>query len=426
MYQTVRRLINNGIPPQQIRWVRLDHPLLMRTEVGSLVKASIDVGKWTPERPLYLFLDEITYGVNWDTWLKTFYDEQWPLRLVGSSSATAAISNRRLESGVGRWEEQNLTPYLFTEYLELAKVSRPIPIQGTLDATIDASIDQNVHTTDLADHRRRFILNGGFPELLLAINAGAAEQSLILQSQRTLRNDAIVKAVYQDIPQAFSIDDPLMLERVLYTLGGQITGILSPQSVCRALGGLSQPTFDRYLSYLERAYLVFTLPNYSGSELSVQKRGRKLYFIDGAIRNAALQRGILPLSNTHEMGMLMENLAAGHLHALGLQSQVRLYHWRDGNDEVDLIFDQPENPLAFEIGSSAGHHRRGLYALAERYPRFRGRSYMVTPDAVPLKASVSSDGVGSIPLDLLLLAAGAQAEHELAKRLTVSSMSAPD
>ena len=63
--------------------------------------------------------------------------------------------------------------------------------------------------------------------------------------------------------------------------------------------------------------------------------------------------------------------------------QVRLYHWRDKDDEVDLIYDHPDGPLAFEVGSGGGHHRAGLYALMERYPRFRGRCFIVTPDIAP-------------------------------------------
>ena len=82
-----------------------------------------------------------------------------------------------------------------------------------------------------------------------------------------------------------------------------------PANICGDLG-LSQPTYDRYLSYLERAFLVFTLPNYSGSETSVEHRGRKLYFIDCAVRNAALHRGLAPLADPIELGALMENLIA--------------------------------------------------------------------------------------------------------------------
>ncbi|HET8624079.1 MAG TPA: DUF4143 domain-containing protein [Gemmatimonadales bacterium] len=197
----------------------------------------------------------------------------------------------------------------------------------------------------------------------------------------------------------------------------------SQRVIAQTLTGMSEATVDRYLSYLERAFLVFTLPNYSGIESSRQRRGRKLYFVDGAVRNAALQRGIAPLSDAAEMGVLTENLVAGHLHALAQQSQVRLYHWRDRNDEVDLIYDHPEQPLAFEIASSVRHATSSLHRFVERYPRFKGQSFLVAPDAPYLPASDANGGVGILPLDLLLLAIGAQTEKEFEKRLTASGLS---
>ncbi len=67
----------------------------------------------------------------------------------------------------------------------------------------------------------------------------------------------------------------------------------------------------------------------------------------------------------------MRSLVAGHLHALARRTQVRLYHWREGNHEVDL-------------GMLPG-------AAANR--------------------------VGLRPLDLFLLAASRQAETALEQRL---------
>ena len=226
-------------------------------------------------------------------WLKTFYDEIWPVRIVGTSSATAILRNLKQESGVGRWEEQYLAPYLFPEYLSLIEKPVDLPVETMLAHTLDACIQARIDVQALAGDRRRFVLTGGFPELLIADKArpDLDDASRLLQSQRILRNDAVERAVYKDIPQAFSVNNPMMLERLLFTLAGQVTGILSPATIC-GLNGLSQPTFDRYLSYLERVFLVFTLPNYSGSEASIQKRGRKLYFVDAAVRNAALRAGL--------------------------------------------------------------------------------------------------------------------------------------
>jgi predicted AAA+ superfamily ATPase len=220
--------------------------------------------------------------------------------------------------------------------------------------------------------------------------------------------------VYKDIPQAFGIESPRLLERLLYALAGQITGVLSPNAICKELG-LSQPTFDKYLGYLERSFLVFVLPNYSGSERSIQRRGRKLYFVDGAVRNAALQRGFAPLRSSDEMGLLMENAAASHLHALCQQDETRLFHWREGDVEVDLVYDHRDQPLAFEIASSDRHNRRGLLTFMDRQPRFRGRTYLVAPGAPFLAPTPQRPG--TIDLDSLLFAAGRQAELALQRRL---------
>jgi len=267
--------------------------------------------------------------------------------------------------------------------------------------------------------RRRFLLTGGFPELLISPKDIDSEDdsSMLLQSQRVLRTDAVERAIYKDIPQAFGVDDPMLLERLLYTLAGQVAGLLSPANLCQNLGGMSQPTFDRYLSYLERAFIVFTLPNFSGSEAAVQKRGRKLYFVDGAIRNAALQRGLRPLTDPAEMGLLLENMVAGHLKTLGEVGRVRVYHWREKQDEVDLVYDHPDLPLAFEIGSSRSHHRRGIHAFEARFPRFKGCCYVITPDIPASAPGDDRDGVGTLPIDLFLLAAGGQMKRELARRL---------
>ena len=418
LYQTANRLLKSGVPSDRIWWLRLDHPLLMNLDLGGLVRLILQPSKASMEKPVFLFLDELTYAKDWDLWLKTFYDETWPVTVAGSSSSTAALRQMRTESGVGRWEEQYLAPYLFGEYLELLDRPTYTEAGATLSDAIDAIADQRPFIKGLPELRRRFLLTGGFPELLLAPKtSNEDEASLLLDSQRTLRSDAVERAIYKDIPQAFGIDNPMLLERLLYTLAGQIGGVLSAAGICRSLANMSEPTFDRYLSYLERAFLVFTLPNYSGVEAARQRRGKKLYFVDGAVRNAALQRGIAPLSDAVEMGALMENLAASHLHALGQHSQVRLYHWRHQKDEVDMIYDHPEFPMAFEIASSAGHSRSGLNRFIELHPRFRGRVYLVAPEVVTRKAGDAADGIGTLSLDYFLLAVSAQAASELRRRL---------
>lgn len=418
MYQTVKRLVAAGVDPERLWWFRLDHPLLLQYSLDELVRLALGVVKSTAE-PIFVFFDELVYADDWDLWLKTFYDQRYPIHVVATSSATAALRGRRLESGVGRWEEQFLMPYLFTEFLDLTDRQVTVPTEPSLGETIETAIRERHSVGNLAETRRTFALIGGFPELLLRDGPVDAPDpaSRLLESQRVLRGDAIERAVYKDIPQSFGVDNPMALERLLYTLAGQVTGVMSPKHICGQLG-IAQPTFDRYVSYLERAFLIFTLSNYSNRESSVQRRGRKLCFVDGAVRNAALQRGLAPLRNPAELGVLLENLAASHLHALALQTQVRLYYWRDGKYEVDLVYDHPDQPVAVEVASSVNHPRSGLTAFAERFPRFVGRCFLVAPDAQALPPAKGRNGVGTLPLDLFLVLVGRQAERALTERLS--------
>lgn len=420
LYQTVRHLIDAGVDPRRIWWLRLDHPLLLQENLGDLVRTVITTAGASADQPVFVMLDELVYTDRWDLWLKTFFDDRWPVRIAATSSATAALRERRMESGVGRWSEQHLTPYLFAEFLELVGQGRSIDVADTLAETI-AGLPTGVRAdADLAAWRRLFMLVGGFPELLGAASRELGdESSRLLESQQVLRSDAVERTVYKDIPQSFGVDNPMMLERLLYVLAAQITGSLSPAKICSELG-FSQPTFERYLSYLEQAFLVFTLPNYSGRESAVQKRGRKLYFVDGAVRNAALQRGLAPLDDPAELGMLLENLVAATLHSLSLHSGVRLHHWRDGNREIDLVFDHPDKPIAFEIASSLAHSRTGAQAFVDRHPRFVGRCYLVAPQAPVMHPEDTGSGIGTLPLDLFLLVVGAQAEQMLARNLGAS------
>lgn len=413
LYQTVRHLITDGVPPSRIWWLRLDHPLLLQEDLGALVRHVLSQTDATPEQPAYLMLDELVYTDSWDLWLKTFFDDGWPVRIAATSSATAALRERRLESGIGRWSEQHLTPYLFDEFLDVLGDNVDLEASATLSDTIRSLPAGQRGERRFEAARRAFMLVGGFPELLnRRVGGDQDEASRLLESQQVLRADAVERAIYKDIPQSFGLDNPMMLERLLYVLAAQVTGILSPTNICSDLG-LSQPTFDRYLSYLEQAFLVFTLPNYSGTESAIQRRGRKLYFVDGAVRNAALQRGLAPLDDPAELGLLIENLVAATLRSLALHSGVRLHHWRERNSEIDVVYDHPAEPLAFEIGSSPQHSRAGVRAFMDRHPRFEGRCYIVAPQAVVAHPEAMAEGVGTLPLDLFLLCAGIQARGAL-------------
>ena len=107
------------------------------------------------------------------------------------------------------------------------------------------------------------------------------------------------------------------------------------------------------------------------------------------------------------------------MRTLAVHTMARLHYWRTGNYEVDLIYEDPRQPLAFEIGSSVRHSQRGLRSLIQRYPRFRGFSYLVAPQAAVIHPKETESGIGTLPLDTFLVAVSAQAKQALAARMGV-------
>src|SRR5262249_36916663 len=121
-----------------------------------------------------------------------------------------------------------------------------------------------------------------------------------------------------------------------------------------------------------------------------------------------------------EMGLITENTAASHLRALAYQEAVRCFYWRDKKDEVDLLYDHPKQPVAFEITISKKHNDKGLSAFQEKFPRFSGRCFLVSSDAKTRLPHQNTPG--SIPLDLFLITLGRQMQHSLAIRVETAEL----
>ena len=236
------------------------------------------------------------------------------------------------------------------------------------------------------------------------------------RAQRVLRSEIIDRVIYKDIQLFAEVRNPQRLERLLYSLAGQVAQLFSATNLSNKLG-IAARTVEEYAAHLEQAFLIFMLSNYSGNEASTQKRGRKLFFIDGAVRNAVLQRGIASSRNAEEEGHLLENLVASALRTLSVHAGVRLYYWRDSKTEVDFIFDDPQGPLAFEVGKSSGHSRKGLRSLMLTHEKFANSCYIVSPGSKMEAPSDKNEGIGSISLDAFLLAVGEQARTELINRV---------
>lgn len=404
--QCVASLFDHGVATNRVHWLRLDHPQLRELPLGDLVRVILHAAEADSENPLYLFLDEVTASHNWDLWLKTFYDESWPIRILATSSATSLLRTVRHESGAGRWREIRLPPWLVHELGGLLGVPAPVvdsDLHRTLLVPPPTPADGQTWTWQrIADVVSDF---GGFPEWWAHVSDDVDWRTNIVEAQERLRSDIVQNAIYRDLALAVGIDHPHKLEQLLTILAAQVAQIASPQKLATDIG-VAQPTVDRYVAHLSDIHLLFRLYNYAPTEETVQRRGRKVFLADNAVCNAILGRVPWSMSES-DRGRLRENQVAVHLQAYANRVGQRLYYWRDAKKrEVDFVLPAPASPIAIEVASSASHNRDGLLALSALRPELRGRTWLTWPDA-PWKSPESDpDGVGTYPLGTLLAVAG--------------------
>ncbi|MFH1089845.1 MAG: DUF4143 domain-containing protein [Candidatus Uhrbacteria bacterium] len=94
----------------------------------------------------------------------------------------------------------------------------------------------------------------------------------------------------------------------------------------------SASTVEKYIKYLEEAYLIFSLLRYSPKSIQRIKSPRKVYVVDnGFISAKAIQY-------SPDKGKLMENLVFTELVKRGIKPNKDLFYYKTRNNrEVDFI-----------------------------------------------------------------------------------------
>lgn len=105
---------------------------------------------------------------------------------------------------------------------------------------------------------------------------------------------------------------------------------------------MSLQTIESYVEILEKAFIVFRLPPYSGNKRSGIKKMRKIYFWDIGIRNALIE-SFMPVDIRNDKGALFENFFIAE-YAKKIRTHnthESLSFWRSYNGaEIDLIVEK--------------------------------------------------------------------------------------
>ena len=88
-YQMIEELLEQGVSPQKIVFISMDHPMLKLSQFQDVLDCYHE--NIYAEQDVYYFFDEVQYAQDWDLWLKTIYDNQPDTRVEATGSASPAL-----------------------------------------------------------------------------------------------------------------------------------------------------------------------------------------------------------------------------------------------------------------------------------------------------------------------------------------------
>lgn len=334
-YQMIEQLLQRGISPQRIVFISMDHPMLKLSEFSDILECYHE--NICADQNVYYFFDEVQYAQDWDKWLKTIYDMQPDTKVVATGSASPALMKGNQESGAGRWSVIQVPTMSFYEYCELTGVERP-ELPKNLKVTTLLRMTQQERTrimlqlSKAQNHFTRYLQVGGFPELALADND--------LMAQQIMREDVVDKVLKRDLPSLYNIRNATELERIFLYLCNVSSEIVSIEAIAKELSGVTRPTVENYIQYLESANLIYQSWPVDMAGKRVLKAKPKIYIADAAIRNAVLMDDSL-LTDPIEMGKVVETAVYKHVAAFYYQNATSVGYFRGGkkDKEIDIVVD---------------------------------------------------------------------------------------
>ena len=336
-YQMIEALLNSGVAPQKILFISMDHPMLKLSSISDILECYHS--NVYPDQDVYYFFDEVQYAADWDKWLKMIYDMQPDTHVVATGSASPVLIKGSQESGAGRWTVIQVPTMSFYEYCELIGVDKPVlpenlKISSLLYKTQQERTQIMLQLSKVQNHFNRYLQVGGFPELALADND--------ITAQQIMREDVVDKVLKRDLPSLYNIRNATELERIFLYLCNVSSEIVSIETITKELNGVSRPTVENYIAYLESANLIYQSWPVSLTDKQILKARPKIYIADAAIRNAVLMDDSI-LTNPVEMGKIVETAVYKHVAAFYYQQATSVGYYRGGrkNKEIDVVVEYP-------------------------------------------------------------------------------------
>ena len=170
--------------------------------------------------------------------------------------------------------------------------------------------------------------------------------------------------LYKDILSFDGVQKSAKITDLLQALAFQIGSQVSVNELANTVG-LDNKTIDKYLSLLEKSYIIFRLPSYSRNLRNELKTSNKYYFYDLGVRNEVIG-DFRPINMRQDTGNIFENFIIAEMQKT--VEKRRQYFWRTKQgQEIDYVYEVDGGLIAMEIKWSEKRNPRLPQRFIEEY-----------------------------------------------------------
>ncbi|MFW6144136.1 MAG: ATP-binding protein, partial [Candidatus Natronoplasma sp.] len=290
------------IAPENIFYISMDHPAVEDVSLQDLLDDYRKRFMLSRDEKVYVLLDEVQKREDFEKELKSIYDLEDNVYLIGAGSNSLMIKHK---SGAltGRHARVQVEPLSFEEYLEF----RDISVKPS-----EMFIEEKAF--------EEYMSLGGMPEYVLTEDPEYIE-------------DMIEDIIYKDIVSRYKVKDPLLLKKLFFLLCERVGKRVTSSKLARVLK-LSHDTVTSYLNYFKETYLI-DLVEKKGTLNERTYAPKKAYICDVGVLN--VMRGKV------EKGALAENLAYQKLKKFGTPRYIM-----ENSNEIDFFVDGKAYEVKFK------------------------------------------------------------------------------
>jgi len=253
----------------------------------------------------HLFFDEIQNLPRWELFANRLQRQGFKMLITGSNANL--LSSELSTHLTGRHTAVVLFPFSFSEYL-----------------TMSGNQMTNIEKKDALD---LYLAQGGYPEPLIKKIDRRDYLRTLLQS-----------TLYKDIIKRFKIRSVQGIEDLTLYLMSNIAREYSFNALAGVTKCRSVHTIDKYIRYIQEAYLVFSLQRFSFKVKEQAGYNKKIYCTDNGMAVASGFRF------SENRGALYENLVAIALKKKEISGRCSIFYWKSSNnEEVDFVVKEGLN-----------------------------------------------------------------------------------